>query len=262
MIDEWELVVDGARKLVAFLQQERIPDGNRLPSDVVLPPLAALWAQAPEKPDQVGAVRTLLRSYMWRAFATARYEFAAATASYQDYRAILPVAKNGGGATPPTDIFSLPLPGPDELRMAGWPKRRDRLARAILATSFRGGARDIADGAEISASNAEDQEYHHLFPVAYLKQSGIDEAAASVALNCALITWLTNRVISAKPPVEYLRDRTKAAALGEEQVRERLASHGISYDDLAGCDFETFLSRRAEVVADAFNVLARGGQWP
>jgi hypothetical protein len=66
--------------------------------------------------------------------------------------------------------------------------------------SFLGGAHDIADGSQITPDNAPHREYHHLFPVAYLRDNGIDERAASVALNCALITWRTNRAISAKPP--------------------------------------------------------------
>lgn len=43
-------------------------DGARLSSEVVLAPLTVLWAEAPDDPDRVGAVRTLLRRYLWRAF--------------------------------------------------------------------------------------------------------------------------------------------------------------------------------------------------
>jgi hypothetical protein len=262
MIEQWPLIVAGAQLLVEFLEQERIPDGTRLPSEVVLAPLVALWGHAPQAPDKLGAVRTLLRSYLWRSFITSRYEFAAATASFQDFQQILPIVQAGGGATPGADVFQLPLPGTDELRAVGWPRRRDRLARAILACSFLGGARDIADGAEISPANAPHREYHHLFPVAYLAEQGTPEVAASVALNCALITWRTNRTISAKPPVDYLRDRTEAAALGEDQVRERLRSHAIPFEELRDCDFDAFLDRRAQIVVAAFEQLARGADWP
>ena len=262
LIEDWPLVVSGATRLVAFLEQERIPDSARLPSEVVLAPLVALWAHAPDQPDGLGYVRTLLRQYLWRAFVTNRYEAAAATASFQDFRSLLPAVQSGGRVEPDAEILSLPLPEIDEVKNGGWPKKRERLARACLAVSFKGGAYDIADGSAISAENAPHREYHHLFPVAYLQQQGIDERAASVALNCALITWRTNRTISAKPPLQYLTERAEAAALGEQQIRDRLTSHAIDFDDLARGDFDQFLSNRAEFVVQAFERLTAGADWP
>jgi hypothetical protein len=135
-------------------------------------------------------------------------------------------------------------------------------SRAILAISFRGGALDIADGAAISESNIDRREYHHLYPVAFLADQDVPEWAASVALNCALITWRTNRTISAKPPVEYLRDRTEAASLGQDEVRQRITSHLVDYDELASGDFRRFLDNRAEQMLDAMEHLCSGHVWP
>jgi hypothetical protein len=262
MVTEWPTIVSGAEKLVAFLTEERVIDGSRLPSEVVLAPLTVLWAKAPDAPDRLGAVRTLLRAYMWRAFVTARYESAAATASFQDYTALAPIVEAGAqdGASAP--ILDEALPTVDEIRTSGWPKRRDRLSRAILAISFRGGALDIADGAAIGESNIEKREYHHLYPVAFLADQGVPEWAASVALNCALVTWRTNRTISAKPPIEYLRDRTEAATLGEDEVRHRIASHLVDYDDLTAGNFERFLDNRSEEISGVIAQLCAGHAWP
>jgi hypothetical protein len=121
---------------------------------------------------------------------------------------------------------------------------------------------DIADGAAISNSNIIKREYHHLYPVAFLRDGGVAEWRASVALNCALITWRTNRTISAKPPVDYLRDRTAAAALGEDEVRHRLTTHLIDYDDLASGDFGQFLDHRAQQMHAAIERLCAGEVWP
>lgn len=262
MVADWPLIVRGAEQLTSFLDEERIIDGARLPSEVVLAPLTVLWAKAPDDPDRLGAVRTLLRRYLWRAFVTTRYESAAATASFQDYVSLLPAVEAGARDEPQAPIFDQPLPSVDEIRTSGWPKRRDRLSRAILSISFRAGALDMADGAAISVSNVAKREYHHLFPVAFLRDKGVPEWTASVALNCALITWRTNRTIAAKPPVEYLTERTAAAALGEEQVRHRLTTHLIDDDDLAGGDFDVFLERRAEQMHAAIERLCAGEAWP
>jgi hypothetical protein len=60
LIEDWPLIARGATQMVEFLEQERIPDAARLPTEVVLAPLVALWAHAPEHPDKLGYVRTLL----------------------------------------------------------------------------------------------------------------------------------------------------------------------------------------------------------
>jgi hypothetical protein len=105
MVADWPTIVRGAEQLTAFLAEEHIIDGTHLPSEVVLAPLTVLWAKAPDDPDRLGAVRTLLRRYLWRAFVTSRYEAAAATASFQDYLAILPAVEAGVVEEPEAPIF-------------------------------------------------------------------------------------------------------------------------------------------------------------
>jgi hypothetical protein len=200
--------------------------------------------------------------YVWRAFVTDRYESAAATAAFQDYQVLFPSIADGRADVPTGGIFDLDLPIPEELLTAGWPRNRARLARAILCVSFRRGALDIADGRPISFENVKGREYHHLYPVGFLRKLGVDEESASRALNCALITWLTNRVISDKPPVDYLRERIDQAALGEEEIRARVATHAIDFGDLASGDFERFMERRAAAIAEAFTTLSGGAEWP
>jgi len=259
MIREWNTLVLGAKRAVDFLAEEHVLDEDRLPSRAPIAPLIALWAHAPESPDSLGNARTLLRRYLWRAFFTDRYEKAAATAALQDYRALLPTVKNGTQELVPP-IFKSHLPDADEIYMTGWPKKRDRLARAVLLLSFRGGARDIADGGPITYGNVTQREYHHLFPVAFLRYIG-SENNAFTALNCALITWRTNRTIAANQPLDYLRDRAEAAALGEEELRGRLKSHAIPYDAMVAGDYESFLLQRALIAESAVKALCNGSYW-
>ena len=67
-------------------------------------------------------------------------------------------------------------------------------------------------------------------------------------MNCALVTWKTNRNISAKSPIEYLQQRIDASSLGEKEIRRRLLSHSIDYDALAVGSYDEFLAKRAETL--------------
>jgi len=252
---------------VQFLDDERVFDDARLPTEGPLAPLFALWAMAPTQPDQLGQFRHLMRRYLWRSFFSDRYERAAATAALQDYRALRDVVQHAGdeAAIPVFDETAHALPSVDAFTTAGWPRSRQRLARAVLLLSLRGMALDVADAAPLSHANLNRREYHHLYPVDYLKQNGKSEAEAMRALNCALISWRTNRTISNKAPQQYLEERIKAAPSdstpAEDAILHRLATHGISLQSLAANDYEAFLQDRAVWAEAAMRALCAGHEW-
>lgn len=276
LADEWDGVVSGIEWAVGFLRSEHIFDAARLPSVTVLPILAALWPSIPTDPDGLGNATTLLRSYLWRAFLTARYEQSAGTRSLQDFTGLAALLRGDEGDPPILDAELTPLPAVDEVLAAGWPKRRDIVARGIMAVSLRAGARDLADDAPATATSVRQREYHHLFPNAALTGPGGLSAGRSFrAVNCALITWRTNRKISAKAPLDYMRERAEASTLGEAAVRARLRSHLIPFDELAraghwdmtkpeqaqqaiATDYAAFTRARAELLMGPISDLCSG----
>ena len=90
---------------------------------------------------------------------------------------------------------------------------------------------------------------------------GSERAAPDLALNCALITWQTNRAISDTAPVQYLKERADQASMGDEALLNRLRSHAIPYGPLAAGDYEAFLLERAELLEIAMKRLAAGEAW-
>lgn len=258
MIENWDALVKGIRRAIAFLEEERIYDAKRLPSEVVLPVICAIWAQSPEYGDEEGRARTLLRKYIWRAFFTDRYERTTQSRALTDYRQIkAAIAGNGT----PIDIFNEeehPLPQIEELLTAGWPVRKDRLARAILAASLRAGGLDLADGSTVTRENVLKREYHHLFPNARLKREGRSEREIFRSLNNALVTWKTNRKISDKEPEHYLTERRDGTDLGEDEVRHRLKTHLIPYEEMTAGDYDAFLAKRAEMIHLTMTALCNG----
>lgn len=252
LVEAWPKILVGAARAVEFLESERIYDRQRLPTDVVVPVLTALWAEAPSSMDAEGRARTLIRRYMWRAFFTNRYESSTNSRALEDYRSLKALFISNKAPQP--DLFDetlFPLPSRDEIATARWPKNKDRLARAILAVALKQGGHDFADGREVSRAELARREYHHIFPDAYLKKQGLAERDIFRSLNCAVVTWITNRKMSDKPPVKYLAERKDGADLGESEVSARLESHLIPYGAMKANDYWAYLEARAELIEQA-----------
>ena len=250
LIENWERYKTGLKRAIPFLEEERIYDTARLPTDVVVPVLVALWADAPEGLDSEGHARWVLRRYLWRAFFSRRYESSTNTRALADHNELKAFIGNQDAKIPTVlNDQETPLPEPMELENAGWPKKKDRLARGILALSLREGGLDLADGSEVTRANLARREYHHLFPVSWLrKNSGGELVEPFLALNCALVTWRTNRNISDKAPERYLGERGMPGDPADSQIKARLESHLIPYDELVAGQYAAFLDKRAEWV--------------
>jgi hypothetical protein len=280
LVKDWPRIRLAVVRTVDFLARQHLYDGARLPSQIVLPVVAACLDSVPTEGDALGRGERLLRAYLWSACFTNRYEGAANTRAFQDFKALIALLKRGNftpsdyGDVPVMNRVEYPLPDYEQLMRVGWPKGADRMARAVLATTLYFGGWDFADGRPASYESLKAREYHHVFPDALLQDADID---SYLALNCALITWKTNRSIGRKDPLEYLRDRV--AWSDEANVAQRLETHLLDYPMLAAAhyvdgagqplkgeallaklqpEFERFLQWRARRVAIAAELLANG----
>lgn len=261
LLANWERFLRGVSRTVEFLEQERIFDAARLPTDIVVPVLVALWGIAPLGLDAEGRARTIMRKYVWRASFSGRYERSTSSRSLTDFNELKALILGTSAVQPAIfDDAQYPLPQPEELVAAGWPVRKDRLARAILALALKAGGLDLADGSTATRANLAKREYHHLFPVAHLTRLGVDSKRIFLSLNCGLVTWHTNRNISDKDPERYLAERRDGTDVGEAEIRARLASHLIPYDELVGDDFDAFLTKRAAMMHGEITRLCASGE--
>lgn len=279
MIDEWNTIVSGIKGMVGFLEEESIFDAQRLPSYTAIPVVAALWEYLPTHPDLLGNARYLLRKYLWRAFLTGRYEQSSTTNALQDFRALRDVLKGKTDASVP--IFNedaYPIPSAEMVLLADWPKRKSILSRGLLSLQLKAGADDLADGARASVANITSlehpREYHHLFSDSKLADAGLPAEDIYRAVNCALITWRTNRTISNKDPIKYLKERADNSTLGEDELKRRLRTHLIPYDELnvgdytglegdalrdrTKADYKNFAIARAKLLSSAAEMACQG----
>lgn len=275
LLANWPKLERGLGRMASFLDGQRVFDGARLPTNAVLAVIAAAYELIPDHGDFLAKAEKLLRRYLWSAFFTDRYENTAASRAFADFKAIKALLKNPGftdaelTTVPAMNRSEFPLADVDSLMAAGWPKAAGIKARAILAVTTYMGAIDFADHKTATFDSVQKREYHHVFPDALLSEA---EIPSYLALNCALITWKTNRMIGRKDPLDYLQERVQWA--DEAVVRERLKSHLISFDLLSkahyasmtgdafkqklAADFNEFLRDRANLVVAAMTSLTEG----
>jgi hypothetical protein len=238
LVAEWKRIERALVRGVDFLKRQQIHDEARLPSIPVLAVISACLAKLAEDGDVLGKTETLLRAYMWSCFFTNRYEGAAATRAFQDFKALQELIDRGSytqtdfSHVPVLNRVDYPLPTLEQLVRVGWPKGADRLARAVLAVNLHFGALDFADGLPASYESLKHREYHHIFPDALLAEAEID---SYLSLNCALVTWKTNRSIGRKDPLDYLRDRVEWSDV--EQISHRLRTHLLDYHRLSKANY-------------------------
>jgi len=274
MVSQWSVMEECLNKMANFLATQGIHDKQRLPTNAVLGVIAACYKYIPETGDFRGKAEMLLQRYLWSAFFTDRYENSAASRAHMDYRGLRTLLQKGDfeeehfNEVPVLNRNEYPLATAEELETVDWPKKQSIRARGILAVANHLGAYDFADNQAASYDSLQHREYHHLYPDALLKEV---EVNSYLALNCALITWKTNRTIGRKDPLKYIEERT--GWVDKEVIEQRLNSHLIPYKELACSeygeldelkkdlvinDFSQFIKRRALLVAGAVSKLANG----
>jgi hypothetical protein len=285
VVEDWDKMVEGLAKMAEFMQLNKIYDQDRLPTNAVLSVIAALYTQVEFVGDKAGLFQVTLKKYLWSSFFTDRYENSAASRAYADYVGLLGYLHerpkpNSDQIYKLTDAPILnrnlfPIATKEQLLHVSWPKRVSIRGRGILAVANFFNAYDFADGSVISPQNVVKREYHHIFPDALIQEANDfleEEINSTVALNCALITGNTNRVIGRKEPLTYLKERYNWAS--EVIIEQRLHSHLIPIEELkAGtyegldektkadkiaADYTLFLEKRAEYIERAVSKLVEG----
>lgn len=275
---EWKTLRNGIEWTSQIFKEEHIYHDRLLPSAIPLRVLPALHKHfEAKKRDKRSRARSLIRSYLWRAFTTDWYSRDANSRLFKDFSALKAAIENESFEVPLSStgkmetIFDEDVVTMDDLLQAGWPTRRGTLSRAVLAISVRQGARDLEENEVISVENMHDREYHHIFPKRLLRDYA-QGSEQNLALNCMLLKKATNLAWRDEWPGDYIEDRrNRSGSEGEEAVRiieERLASHFVASQTITkakesdksslGDLYNKFLKERAGLILEAIKKLCDG----
>lgn len=253
LLNLWPKILLGMERATKSLHEEMIFNERLMPSEVILHLISALWAEIPDNANKkIEHARPLIRKTIWRASFTDRY--LTPPRAIVDHKAIQGLLMSDPRGEPPlfdNDLHRLPEAG--RLIHGGWPAKKDRLGRAIVSASLFGGGRDLSGGENADAINTLHREYRHIFPQELIPEDeNIPPQWVESALNCWFVSGKTK--LRAKSPEQHLENLAEEACIDEAELRSRLESHMIPYDELAEGKFREFLEARAKKI---FNVMQR-----
>lgn len=244
--ENWDRTVEALAQGLTFLGEEcGIMTPKWLPYGSMLVPLAAVIAKNPiaAAGPVAGARREKLRCWFWRASLGQYYDSAANSKSQLDYEQL---PKWFGGGVAPDSVSSFQFKTAELNQVT--PRQR-AIYRALMCLVMSNGARDFHSNQSMTAAlmRANEVDDHHLFPLAFLKESDRRNPKAEFdnVLNRTLIDAKTNKSIGANSPAIYLAPIDEMQ--GRSQVDAILASHGIegqTRDALRAAEYRSFLENR------------------
>ena len=129
MLKNWAKLERGLDRMAKLLASQGVYDEARLPTNAVLPVVAACYESIPETGDFLGKGEKLLRQYLWSSFFTDRYENTAASRAYADFKALKALLIKQSycddelATVPVLNRAEFALADVDSLLGTGWPKQ-------------------------------------------------------------------------------------------------------------------------------------------
>ncbi len=263
-----DMVESNLDTTLQFLEDNGVPTKGILPR---MPPVYVIAALYDEF-DSIhtinkAAARKLLTKYLWWSFFSDRYEKQANDSLYEDFKDLrenLKDIKEGKKIKRNARIFKdTQVIGEKDLCNQNKPiGRSSSSGKAIIALTIDNGrSLDWITEVRLTLGQIRDLEQekqldkHHVFPRKVLVDGGIvGSDLINHGLNTVLIGKSTNIILGGKEPALYLDDIKKNDQLTDEQLKNRIESHFVPYDELIEDNgtvkdrYEEYLKARANVI--------------
>jgi hypothetical protein len=121
--------------------------------------------------------------------------------------------------------------------------------KGIMALLYKEKCRDFMSNITIDIVNSmlQSPDIHHIFPEAYCEKNGIKKSKYNSIVNKTPILPETNRSIGGNAPSIYTKAiMKKVSGLSEEELKNRIESHFINYNELIADDFDSYFVARAK----------------
>lgn len=250
---DWARVCRAASQALTVLRSEcGVLTNAWLPYAALFPALFAIATKIQElHGPAVGAAWEKVKRWFWCSCFGQRYDGPPNTLNARDVQQLAAWIADEEQVPEAVRDFTLA-----ELGLRRTERQRAALYRAVICLTVVTGARDFHTGHHLTPDVLADPERriedHHLFPTGFLKKQTPARAAENSVLNRCLIDNKTNKVISDKPPSQYLKDIRDS--LGSDLLEEVLETHLIPTTGpgaLENDDLDAFIDAREKLVVKA-----------
>lgn len=227
-----------------------------VPYDSIIPCFSALRAQVADLPPERRLVaHRRVRQWYWASVFLNRYSGAVESTAAKDYQEVLAWFEDDDAQPSAIREFAERYRSID---LKGERKKGSSIYNGVFNLLVIHGAKDWATG---DSPHFEDLDDHHIIPISWAKENGLDPEVHSI-LNRTPLSADTNRnVIRERLPNRYLPEMI--ASSGESAVRAVLETHLISprafdillRDPFSPSDFEQFLTERLQSIHGAVQEL-------
>lgn len=189
-----------------------------------------------------------IKKWFWRSSFAERYQGANDTVLEKDIEDCKKLIK---GET--NSIFEFELNLSINKLMKTEFKKGTAFSNAIVCLLANNHPKNLVTGLKIdivkSLSNFNNKEFHHVFPIAYLKDKNQKISANSVC-NIVILASAENKKIGAKSPSDYFVTIRKEHPNDYASI---LNSNYLPYDDCSGIwenDYDFFIENRSEIILE------------
>jgi len=238
----WNILVEGYKEASKFMMDQGILSERILPYSTLIIPLSAIFADIKYRKGEayVGSAWSKVAQWYWCSVFSQRYSSHIDTSAGQDYEQVVEWIE-GGDSPGVIRTFSFRSDSLQEISSI-----RNAIYKGVLCLLARNGAKDFGGGGRLTTALFYDtnQDHHHIFPVAALRQLGVNDPRSNTIVNKTLIGASVNRSIGGNLPSMYIKALKDRA--GEGVVDEVLMSHEINSDLLGSDRWEELVLDRRE----------------
>ena len=241
-----DTAVEGLKRAVRFLHEERIFRLENLPYATQLVPLGAIMGVLGDKADGYSG-RKRLKRWFWCGALGEMYGGSVETRFAIDIQDCVAWIEDDGD--PPRTVQAAQFQADRLLTLR---TRRSAAYKAVHALQLQRGSQDLRTGIPIDVHAYFDLavDIHHVFPVSWCKKNNIDGGDADSVVNKTALGYKTNRAIGGSAPSEYLRRLEVDERIDRLQIDGFLRSHDIDPAAVREDSFERFFNRRFEALID------------
>lgn len=251
----WDRAVQSLELAVAFAHNNLgVKRAEFLPYRGILPVLACFFYHSP-KSAITAAERQSLWNWFWQVSLSERYSSTSPSRMAED---TLKLRRLLAGEEVKFDYPSRATS--EAVLRTKMSSTTSALRNAVLCMLALRQPRNFKDGSPVDLSdlffsNLKQAERHHMFPVGFLKHKNLSASRVHQLPNFCFIPADLNREISSLAPSKYLAKYRE----DNPDFGSAIASHLVSAAENAAVwrdDFDTFLSERANAIAEELNKLA------